>query len=185
MTVKSPLLDAPPKRIKLTDVVAEYKGETKEHKSPRTYLNYARSLDLFAKGCHKTYVDEVGRGCLMAFAAALKKDGNGERTVFNRFSYVYTFLKRHGKAGIVGKNDWPKFEETESEIYSDDDVKKMLAACESAAERALILFASGMCPCRCGKRIEVNLMRSRWVCRPPAQNGRIQRDYASTSSSQG
>jgi hypothetical protein len=32
----------------------------------------------------------------MAFAAALKKDGNGERTVFNRFSYVYTFLKRYG-----------------------------------------------------------------------------------------
>lgn len=56
---------------------------------------------------------------------------------------MYTFLKRYGKAGIVGKNDWPKFEEIEAEIYSEDDVKKMLAACETLAERALILFASG------------------------------------------
>lgn len=140
---KSSLFDTPSKRIKLPDAIAEYKAEIKEHKSPRTYLNYARALDLFAKGCHKTYVDEVGRDCLMAFAASLKKNGNGERTVFNRFSYVYTFLKRYGKAGIVRKNDWPKFEEIEAEIYSEEDVKKMLATCETVAERALLLFASG------------------------------------------
>jgi len=35
-------------------------AETKEHKSRRTYLNYARAVDLLAKGCPKTYVDEVG-----------------------------------------------------------------------------------------------------------------------------
>lgn len=70
------------------------------------------------------------------------KDGSGERTVFNRFSYVYMFLKRYRKAGIVRKNDWPKFEETEAEIYRENDVTKMPAACERVAERALILFAS-------------------------------------------
>jgi integrase/recombinase XerD len=143
VAVKSFLSETPSQRIKLADAIAEYKAETKEHKAHRTYLNYAHALDLFIMGCPKTYVDEVGRSCIMAFAAALKKGGNGERKVFNRFSYVYTFLKRHGKAGIVGKNDWPKFEETEADIYSEDDVKKMLAACETVAERALILFASG------------------------------------------
>ncbi len=143
VAVQPSLIETPSERIKLTDAIVEYKAETKEHKSHRTYLNYAHALDLFAKVCPKTYVDEVGRGSIMTFAAALKKDGNGERTVFNRFSYVYTFLKRYGKLGIVGKNDWPKFEETEAEIYSEDDIKKMLASCETVAERALILFASG------------------------------------------
>src|SRR5271169_6363599 len=143
VAVKSSLPEIPSERIKLADAIADYKAETKEHKSRRTYLNYAHALDLFVKLCPKTYVDEVGRGCIMAFAAALKKDGNGERTVFNRFSYVYTFLKRYGKAGIVGKNDWPKFEETEAEIYSEEDVTKMLADCETHEERTLILFASG------------------------------------------
>ena len=143
VAVKSFMHETPSERIKLANAIAEYKAETKEHKARRTYLNYAHALDLFVKGCPKTYVDEVGRGCIMAFAAALKRDGNGERTVFNRFSYVYTFLKRYGKAGMVGKNDWPKFEEAEAEIYSEDDVTKMLGACETVAERALILFASG------------------------------------------
>ncbi|MGA2431076.1 MAG: site-specific integrase [Candidatus Acidiferrum sp.] len=143
LVVKSSLPETRSERIKLADAIAEYKTETQEHKARRTYLNYAHALDLFAKRCPKTYVDEVERGCIMDFAAALKKDGNGERTVFNRFSYVYTFLKRYGKVGIVGKNDWPKFEETEAEIYSEDDVRKMLDACKTHEERTLILFASG------------------------------------------
>jgi integrase len=129
-------------RIKLADAIRDYKAEIKEHKAKRTYVAYAYALDLFAEGCRKTYVDEVGRGCMMAFAAALKKE-RSERTVSNDLRYVYTFLKRYGKAGIVGKNDWPKCEDVEYEIYSEDDVKKMLGACQTLAERALILFASG------------------------------------------
>ncbi len=130
------------KRIKLADAIAEYKAEIKEHKAKRTYVAYAYALDLFTQGCRKTFVDEVGRGCMMAFAAVLKKE-RSERTVLNCLHYVYTFLKRHGKAGIIGKNDWPKCEDVEYEIYSEDDVKKMLAACETLSDRALIFFASG------------------------------------------
>lgn len=61
VAVQSSLIETPSERIKLADAIAEYKAETKEHKSDRTYLNYAHALDLFAKGCPKTYVDEVGR----------------------------------------------------------------------------------------------------------------------------
>jgi integrase/recombinase XerD len=130
-------------RIRMAEAVAEYLVEIKEHKARKTFAAYSRALELFVEGCRKTYVDEVGRGCLMVFAATLKKDNYAERTVANLFRNVYTFLKRYGKTGIVGKNDWPKYEETEAEIYSEDDVKKMLASCKTLAERVLILFASG------------------------------------------
>jgi integrase/recombinase XerD len=128
-------------RIKLADAIAEYKAEIKEHKAKRTYVAYAYALDLFVKGCKKTYVDEVSRVCIMAFAVALKKE-RGAQTVVNHLRYVYTFLKRHGKAGILGKNDWPKHEAIEYEIYSEEDVRKMLEACETLRERALVLFAA-------------------------------------------
>jgi integrase len=128
-------------RIKLTDAIAEYKAEIKEHKARRTYVAYAYALDLFVKGCEKTYVDQVSRGCIMAFAVALKKK-RGAQTVVNHLRYVYTFLKRHGKAGILGKNDWPKHETIEYEIYNEEDVRKMLEACETLRERALVLFAA-------------------------------------------
>jgi len=130
-------------RVKFLDAVTEYKAETKEHKAHATYRAYCASLDLFVKGCNKTYVDEIERGCMMAFVVALKKEGYAERTVAMYFRHVYTFLKRHGKNGIVGKNDWPKYEDIEHEIYSEDDVRKILEACETLKERALILFASG------------------------------------------
>jgi integrase/recombinase XerD len=133
----------PTKRIKLADAIAEYKTEVKEHKAKGTYDAYSCALKLFVKNCHKTFVDEVDRSCMLAFAAALKKSGYAERTVASRFGYVYTFVKRNGKAGILGKTDWPKYEETESEIYSEEDVKKMLGACRTHAERTLILFVSG------------------------------------------
>ena len=135
--------DSKTDRIKLADAIADYKSEIKEHKASATYRAYSTALELFVKGCKKTYVDEVNRGCILSFAAALKRAEFAERTVFNRFGYVYTFLKRYDKAGLVGENDWPKYEDVEYEIYPEDDVKKMLAACETVVEHALILFASG------------------------------------------
>lgn len=129
-------------RIKLADAIRGYKAEIKEHKAWATYRAYSTALDLFVQGCDKTYVNEISRGCIMSFTAALKKAGFAERTVSNRFSYVYTFLKRYGKAGLVGKNDWPKYEDIEYEIYTEEDVRRMLEACETVRERALIKFAS-------------------------------------------
>ena len=135
--------DSKTDRIKLVDAIAEYKSEIEEHKAWATYRAYSTALDLFVKSCKKTHVDEVSRACIMSFSAALKKAEFAERTVFNRFGYVYTFLKRYGKAGLVGKNDWPKFEDIEYEIYTEEDVRKMLEASETLSERALIMFASG------------------------------------------
>jgi integrase/recombinase XerD len=129
-------------RIELADAIAEYEGEIKEHKAWSTYRAYSTALKLFVKGCNKIYVDEVSRGCIMSLSAALKKAEFAERTVFNRFGYVYTFLKRYGNAGLVRINDWPKYEDVEYEIYTEEDVQKMLDACETLSERALIKFAS-------------------------------------------
>lgn len=130
-------------RIKLGDAIGEYKAEIKEHKAWATYRAYSTALDLFVKGCNKAYIDEVSRCCIMSFSSSLKRAGFAERTVFNRFGYVYTFLKRYGKAGLVAKNDWPKYEDIEYDIYSEENVRMMLQACENLSERVLILFASG------------------------------------------
>jgi integrase/recombinase XerD len=130
-------------RIKLAAAIKTYLDEIKEHKSNATYRAYSTALNLFTEGCKVVFVDEVGRTCLLNYSAALKKKGYTERTVFNRFSYAYTFLKRYGKTGIVGKTDWPKFEDVEYAIYSEEDVKKMLGACEEPTERLLIMFAAG------------------------------------------
>jgi len=40
-----------------------------------------------------------------------------------------TFLKAQGIRGLVGKNDWPRFTEEEPEIYEQEDLDKLFAAC--------------------------------------------------------
>lgn len=138
--VASPVEEKTDSRPTLADAIAAYKAEIKEHKAPKTYVGYAFALDLFTKVCPKTFVDEVNRGCMMKFIAAIK-NGRSEYTVHKLTCYLYTFLLRHGKQGILARNDWPKFEKNKKhKIYSDRDVEKMLAVCENVRERAAILF---------------------------------------------
>ena len=132
-------------RVRMADAIKDYLAEIKEHKARLTHMNYKRALELFTEGCKVEFIDEVSRDCMLKFSARLKKDGYAPRSVANYFAWVYTLLKRNGKADIVSNNDWPRYEEVEAEIYSDEDVVALLKACESPEqkqERLLVLFAA-------------------------------------------
>jgi hypothetical protein len=103
--------------------IKDYLAEIKEHKADATFRAYSTALNLFTEERKVTYVDEVGRKCILNYAPALKGKGYTERTVFNRFGYVYTFLKRHGHRArrkdsdpkqtyLFNENDWPQYEDT-------------------------------------------------------------------------
>jgi integrase/recombinase XerD len=51
------------------------------------------------------------------------------RSVYNKFENVMTFLKAQGIRGLVGKNDWPRYTEEEPEIYDDEELETLFAAC--------------------------------------------------------
>jgi hypothetical protein len=53
-----------------------------------------------------------------------------------------TFLKAQGIRGLAGKNDWPRFTEEEPEIYEQEELDKLLAACD-AEERLLAIAVWG------------------------------------------
>jgi integrase len=50
--------------------------------------------------------------------------------VYNKFETVMTFLKANGIRGLVGKNDWPRYTEEEPEMYEQEDLDKLFAACD-------------------------------------------------------
>ena len=41
-----------------------------------------------------------------------------------------TFLKSQGIRGLIGKNDWPRYTEEEPDIYEQEDLDKLFAACD-------------------------------------------------------
>ena len=96
--------------------IAQYLADTGVQKEPRTLAAYRIALTQFRESCAKTYLEELERRDLLNFVAFLrksrKKNGElfGDRTVYNRFENIVTFLKEYGVKGIVLHKDWPQYE---------------------------------------------------------------------------
>ncbi len=120
--------------------VAEYLEETKLTKKPKTHAAYSTALAYLQESCHKLYLHDIERKDLLKFSAFLRDEKEqSARSEYNKFENVMTFLKSQGIRGLVGKNDWPRFTEEESEIYEQDELDKLFATCD-AEERLWFEF---------------------------------------------
>ncbi len=110
--------------------VAEFLDETKLTKKPKTLAAYSTALAYFTESCSKLCLEDIDRKDLLKFAAFLRNEKDqSPRSTYNKFEIVMTFLKAHGIRGLAGKNDWPRFTEEEPEIYEQEDLAKLFAAC--------------------------------------------------------
>ena len=117
-------------RISLASAIAAYLEETKLTKKPKTLAAYSTALAYFQESCPKLYVQEIERKDLLKFVAFLRDEKEqSPRSVYNKFENLMTFLKAQGVRGLVGKNDWPRFVEEEPEIYEQEELDKLFAAC--------------------------------------------------------
>ncbi len=115
----------------LTAAVAEFLEETKLSKKPRSYSAYATALNYFTESCPKRFLEDINRKDLLRFSAFLRDEKDqSPRSVYNKFEIMMTFLKAHGIRGLVGKNDWPRYTEEEPEVYDQEDLDKLFAACD-------------------------------------------------------
>jgi hypothetical protein len=77
---------------------------------------------------------------LLKFCAFLRDEKEqAPRSVYNKFENLMSFLKAQGIRGLVGKNDWPRYTEEEPEIYEQEELDKLFAACD-AEERLWYRF---------------------------------------------
>jgi integrase/recombinase XerD len=76
-------------------------------------------------------VQDIERKDLLKFAAFLRNEKRqSPRSVYNKFENVMTFLKAQKVRDLIGKNDWPRFTEEEPEVYEQEEVNKLFAACD-------------------------------------------------------
>jgi integrase/recombinase XerD len=112
--------------------IAEFLDETKLTKKPKTLAAYSTALAYFVESCHKLNLEEIERRDLLKFSAFLRDEKEqAPRSVYNKFENVMTFLKAQRIRGLVGKNDWPRYTEEEPEIYEQEELDKLFAACDS------------------------------------------------------
>jgi integrase/recombinase XerD len=98
-----------------------------------TFGVYSTALNYFMESCHKLTLEEIDRRDLLKYAAFLQAEKEqGPRSVNHKFGIVMSFLKAHGIRGLVDKNDWPRYTEQEPEIYEQEELDKLFAACDPA-----------------------------------------------------
>jgi hypothetical protein len=51
------------------------------------------------------------------------KDADSDRTIYNHFLTVMTFMKFCGRPKLVPKNDWPQYTERLVESYTADEIE--------------------------------------------------------------
>jgi integrase len=118
-------------RPKIADQIELFLEELRlRDRQEETVQAYQLVLYPFRDMCPKKYVDQIERLDVLRYAKKVRCEGRSPRTVFNRFTSLQTFLKANG-IKIMDKRDWPRYVETEPEIYSADELQKLFRACDS------------------------------------------------------
>jgi integrase len=110
-----------------------------------TQRAYRKALEYFLESCHKPNVEGIDRMDMLKFSKFLRDKKQSPRTIYNKFLAVIIFLKAMGIERIVKKTDWPRYTETNPEIYEQQELDKFFSAC-TPEERATfeVFFMTGM-----------------------------------------
>jgi integrase len=119
-----------PNRAQLRSAMADFLKEIRLSRKDKTWRGYKVAFAYFQQSCDKRCADEIERIDLLEFVAFLRdKKKLAPRTVFNKFTCVMTFLESQGIPKLLGKNDKPRFVETEVEIFEDNQLIDLYPAC--------------------------------------------------------
>jgi hypothetical protein len=131
-------------RVRLEDAAEDFLAEVRTQRKRKTYLGYSSMLRNFLSSSTRVYLDQIERRDLIDFVAFLKAQKRGsesrdlsDRTIYNKFAMLISFLKAKGIRGLAAKRDWPRFTEQDVEVYERHELTALFAHCE---DRERILF---------------------------------------------
>lgn len=116
-------------RVTLKAALGAYLDYIQYHRTLRTFRTYRPVLAHFGTFCTRTYVDDVSRDDLLAFATACLKKGQKGKSVYNKLVVLAQLLKQNGRAKVLHATDWPSFVETVRPIYEDAELKALFGQC--------------------------------------------------------
>jgi integrase/recombinase XerD len=117
----------------LAAAISAYLEETRLTKKPKTFQAYSKSLKYFEESCPKLFLEDIERIDMVKFAAFLRDDKEqAPRSAWNKFNNTMGFLKAQGlPRGFVKAGDWPKFVQSEPEVYEQEELNALYAVCDA------------------------------------------------------
>jgi integrase/recombinase XerD len=121
--------------LMLDAAMDQYLAEVEAGRKPKTFFAYRVSLRYFFESTQNKPLSKIERPDLLKFAAFLRDTKEqAPRSAYNKFEAVMTFLKHFditGKSLKITSRDWPKFVEEEPEIYEQETLDTLFAACDA------------------------------------------------------
>ena len=93
---------------------------------------YALALKLFLQSCRKSRLEDITGDDLLEFKVFLRKyrtsvgKAYDDRSIYNHFLNVVSFLNEHGKSNLVRQSDWPRYEKKKTACYDETDMARLL-----------------------------------------------------------
>jgi integrase/recombinase XerD len=113
----------------VAEAVAAFLADVKEHRKKKTHSAYNTALTYFQEFCPRAHIEEITKEDLKAFSTFLRdKKGQSQRSVYNKFEVVMSFLKFYGIQ--LKKVDWPVFVEETPDAYEREELEKFFATCD-------------------------------------------------------
>ena len=148
----------PKRRPKVKDdgaldvLIDKYLGDgraTQRNWRKRTLWAYTQALRMFCQSCRKARLDDITGDDLREYVSFLRKYRTStgkrydDRSIWNHFNNVVTFLNAHGKRNLVEPRDWPKYEEKKTKCYDEADLARLLQ-CADEDEQDVLEFYLGV-----------------------------------------
>ncbi len=119
-------------------LVDKYLDERAAQKNWRKHTRqaYKLGLGLFLKSLkpsRKINLDQIEGDDLRNFVGFLRKYRTStgkpydDRSIWNHFNNVVSFLNAHGKRNLIEQSDWPKYEMKKTVCYDERDMARLLA----------------------------------------------------------
>ena len=109
--------------------VEEFLTEKKEHAAPKTHSAFRTGLTYFLESCGRPTLVAITRDDVLAFKTFLKGKGLSQRTIYNQYRLLISFLRFHGIEKLMKRGDAPVYVEEDVETYEREDLDKFFAAC--------------------------------------------------------
>jgi integrase len=136
---KRTALANPETRMSVLKVAAAaYIADCKARGVMEAYENAKVVLGEFLKICTHTYTKAITRQDVLRYHAALRKKGNGDRTVANKHNRLLSFL-RFAKADLTVMPPKPTYQKTLPDFYTSQDTTAILQAADPYMTLVILL----------------------------------------------
>jgi integrase len=114
-----------------------------KERDKETISSYDQLIAEFLRISAKIYPEEIIDLDLLRFCQSQRARGLAERTIYNQFAHIRAFLRSCGvdiKKLLPDKKDRPQKNDPLPEAYTQQEVERFLAACNSTRDRLVFEF---------------------------------------------